>query len=267
MWIKADDKLANHPKIRRAGQLLGGGDGHAITLGVFHWLLSYCNEYFTDGFIADEILASSPVCRRPLKVAKALIDCSVRPEGAGLLHKVPGGYEIHDYHDWNPTAEESAKLRQAKVFAGREGGLRSGQVRKQKGKQNGSRPEAAASSLLREIEANGQANAKQNEASASRLVEADAKQNRSSRARDPVQSNVHPPNPPHEGGDSDEQPYDPPPRRRMTRAERKWAEETRRKCWGRCPHDPPCPDYEHCLTTLVVERRERQRDAEHGPAP
>jgi hypothetical protein len=173
MWVKADDKLANHPKILRAGKLIGP-DGAILALGFFHWLLSYSAEYLTDGFIGDEIVESCRLCRQPERLAKALCECAVKPGGFALLERADEGYRIHDYHDWQPSAAEAIEFREKKALAGREGGIRSGRVRKQTAKQtdkqNGSTCFADASEVS---EANGQAN---------------AKQNGSSRARDPVPS-------------------------------------------------------------------------------
>ena len=42
---------------------------------------------------------------------------------------------------------------------------------------------------------------------------------------------------------------------------RKRAEEIRHRAFGRCPHDPPCANYDACISTLVEELREKQSDA------
>ena len=158
MWIRVDDKLANHPKILRAGAGLGG-DGAAIALGMFHWGLSYSCEYFTDGFLPREIVAGCRHTRRPLKVAAVF-------EAVNLWEAIEGGWRIHDFHDWNLSADEAREFRSRKAEAGHRGGVRSGQVRaKQTPKQNGSSCFADASVT---DEANGQANAKQNGSSRAR---------------------------------------------------------------------------------------------------
>ena len=114
-WAKIDDQFSEHPKVIEAGPLAG-------------WLyvrgLCYAAKYLTDGFISDAqaqqlslFAGSSP------ELLQKLVDCS-------LWERVNGGYQIHDYLDYNPTAEsvkaerEAAKARmQAKrskkgVFAG-----------------------------------------------------------------------------------------------------------------------------------------------------
>jgi hypothetical protein len=101
-WAKIDDQFSEHPKVIEAGPLAG-------------WLyvrgLCYAAKYLTDGFISDAqaqqlsmFAGSSP------ELLQKLVDCS-------LWERVNGGYQIHDYLDYNPTAEsvkaerEAAKLR------------------------------------------------------------------------------------------------------------------------------------------------------------
>lgn len=59
--------------------------------------------------------------------------------GVGLFDRTDGGYLVHDYLEFNATKEEAALRRhetsQARAAAGRIGGLKSGEARKQTGKQ------------------------------------------------------------------------------------------------------------------------------------
>lgn len=114
-WVKIDDQFSEHPKVIQAGPLAS-------------WLyvrgLCYSAKYLTDGFIpqsAAEHLAmfagSSP------ELLQKLVECS-------LWERTNGGYQIHDYLDYNPTgaqvkAEKAAaaeRMRQKRdkkgVFAG-----------------------------------------------------------------------------------------------------------------------------------------------------
>jgi hypothetical protein len=43
--------------------------------------------------------------------------------------------------------------------------------------------------------------------------------------------------------------------RRVTRAERQFAEEQRARCWGGCPHEPRCRIYADCIDRLIRENR------------
>lgn len=102
-----DDKLTRHPKIYKAGSQLGD-NGAALALSVYLDGLSYAREHLTDGFIPEKYLASSGLVSKPYLVARALASRSVR-----LWHRVPGGYQIHDYHDWNRNASEVKQKREA----------------------------------------------------------------------------------------------------------------------------------------------------------
>jgi hypothetical protein len=127
-WVKVDDHADEHPKLAAAGPL-------AWPL----WLsgLTYCNRNLTDGFI-------------PRSVARTLVDWQYSDaagqvwtigvtSGAhgedvnsdlvidllvevGLWEKVPGGYRVHDYEDYQPTRAEVMALREVKREAGRAGG-------------------------------------------------------------------------------------------------------------------------------------------------
>jgi hypothetical protein len=117
--IVLDDNIEDHPKF-------AGLSNDAFAL----WIrcLGYCRRQVTDGFVpvtvvhararvskpsrpVGELLATAPGCRNP------------------LWHEVPGGYQFHDYTDWNPSKEDvEAKLAGLRE-KGRKGGLKSGQVR------------------------------------------------------------------------------------------------------------------------------------------
>lgn len=48
---------------------------------------------------------------------------------------------------------------------------------------------------------------------------------------------------------------------KLSRHERKTAERIRTVAWGRCKHEPRCPDFETCLVELALELRARRRQA------
>jgi hypothetical protein len=104
--LYVDDKLATHPKIFKAGAMLGD-NGPALALALYMAGLSYTREHLTDGRIPDRIVAGCALVQRPLIVARVLADRRVR-----LWHRVRGGYLIHDYHDWNKKASEIKKKRE-----------------------------------------------------------------------------------------------------------------------------------------------------------
>lgn len=107
-WVRIDDAFNDHPKFALAGPL-----------GLAQWVagLAYCNRNLTDGFI-------------PRAVAKRLIDwdgvgwrmwhgdvggagedadglaVSGHLVDAGLWDECDGGYVVHDYHEYQPRADE-----------------------------------------------------------------------------------------------------------------------------------------------------------------
>lgn len=105
--LYVDDKLPRHPKIFKAGTMLGN-NGPAQALALYMDGLAYAREHLTDGFIPDNFVSSSGLVQRPVEVAKALASRGVR-----LWHRVRGGYQIHDYHHWNRKASDIKKKREA----------------------------------------------------------------------------------------------------------------------------------------------------------
>lgn len=134
-WVRLDDGFPEHPKIDAAG-------GDAAWLHVC--ALAYCNRALTDGFVAAERIGRLSDRKSPRRLAARLVE-------VGLWRPVDGGYEIHDYHDYQPTRAEvlaeQAVRHDAKAKAGRAGGIASGVARRKHErsrdeadvKQNGSR--------------------------------------------------------------------------------------------------------------------------------
>lgn len=89
-WVKIDERCTEHPKIVRTGPV-----------GLALWLsgLTYCNRNLTDGFI-------------PTGVAHRLIDWPTTDEivarlvEVGVWVEVEGGFEVHDYLDFQPSREQ-----------------------------------------------------------------------------------------------------------------------------------------------------------------
>lgn len=106
-WVKLTDDFYDHPKFYEAGPL-----GLALwTVG-----LAWCNRNLTDGFIPrakartlldfDGMAAVTPGQLMRIGedvdaeyVIGILLDC-------GLWEDAPGGYAIHDYLDYQPSAAE-----------------------------------------------------------------------------------------------------------------------------------------------------------------
>jgi hypothetical protein len=97
-WAKVDDRFPRHPKAMQAGPM-------ACWLYVCG--LCYANEHLTDGYIADTAVSSlAPSLPRPRVHARALVE-------AGLWEAAEGGFRIHDYHVFNPTAARIKAEREA----------------------------------------------------------------------------------------------------------------------------------------------------------
>ena len=129
-WGRVDDSAYTHPKFL-------GLDPAAV--GLWAMALSYCNDHLTDGFIPREqvsrLITATP--SRALRLANGLVT-------AGLWeNRGTAGFQVHDYLDWNDSADEvrakRATIAEARSRAGRIGGVRSAEVRRSK---RASKPEA-----------------------------------------------------------------------------------------------------------------------------
>lgn len=138
VWLRIDDQIAHHPKFVDAGPIAS-----------WLWICgnAYCNKYLTDGFIQTSTLARLGAVTNARKWAERLV-------AVGLWDRAEEGYQVHDFHDFNPTAAQVRERREAervtKSKAGRAGGVKSGESRRRSieadAKQNGSRDEADAAS-------------------------------------------------------------------------------------------------------------------------
>ena len=90
MSVLIDDKLPRHPKILRVS---------AEAAWFFVCGLCYCREHSPDGTIPNDALNFLGKHRRPKALAKELVDVV-------LWETCEGGFRVHDYFDWNPTAEQ-----------------------------------------------------------------------------------------------------------------------------------------------------------------
>lgn len=107
VWIRIDDQIAHHPKFIAAGPIAS-----------WLWVCGngYCNKYLTDGFIPTSALKTIGSVTNAVKWADRLVE-------AGLWDMVTGGYRVHDFHDFNPTAEQvKEKRRKDRERKGKSGG-------------------------------------------------------------------------------------------------------------------------------------------------
>ena len=124
VWVKLDDQFTEHPKVVLAGPLAG-------------WLhvcgLVYCGRNLTDGFIPSAMVSRLATFDHigittggaaglfevghdieTQELIDILVDC-------GLWEEAEGGYNIHDYLDYNPSkadviAERKANAKRQKDF-------------------------------------------------------------------------------------------------------------------------------------------------------
>ena len=87
-WIKIDDQFSDHPKVIAAGPLAA-------------WLhicgLTYCGRYLTDGLIPLGQLRKLADVDNAIELAARLVE-------VGLWEETEGGFLVHDYLDYNPSA-------------------------------------------------------------------------------------------------------------------------------------------------------------------
>lgn len=93
-FIQLDDQITEHPKILKAG---------GTAAWVWVTAIAYCQRQLTDGFIGD-----AAVCRLAEETTPKLLDKLVT---VGLLDRVDGGYQVHDYLTHNPSKETVLRRR------------------------------------------------------------------------------------------------------------------------------------------------------------
>ncbi len=104
-WFKVDDSFYDHPKVFELPDA-------AVAL----WTRAGCwsARNLTDGFVPAKLPAR--LCDDPDTAVRALID-------HGLWKRTRGGYQFHDWREYQPTAEAVKDLRSKRAEAGRKGGL------------------------------------------------------------------------------------------------------------------------------------------------
>jgi hypothetical protein len=88
-WARIDDSFPEHPKIQRISD-------KAYRLHVN--ALCYCNRNLTDGVLSTAaVRAQKTAIRATKRHVEELVD-------GALWGPLTGGYEIHDFLEWNPSA-------------------------------------------------------------------------------------------------------------------------------------------------------------------
>jgi hypothetical protein len=101
-WVKLDDKLHGHPKASKAG---------LEALGLHVLAMSHCGAYGQDGHVAPEFVQEKGGAKG-LKLAERLVE-------SGLWETNGDGWLIHDWHEYNPSADDLAEQRAKRSAAGK----------------------------------------------------------------------------------------------------------------------------------------------------
>ena len=103
-WVRVDAALARNHKV--LALLAEKGGDHALNVYVFG--LGYCAEQGTDGFVPEIALGTIHGKSRD---AELLVK-------VGMWKFIPGGYEIPDWAEYQPSSEEAQKRSErAKIAA------------------------------------------------------------------------------------------------------------------------------------------------------
>ena len=103
-WGALDDKMHSHQKVARAG---------LEAIGLWTLCKSWVCDNLTDGFIPFEIAQRyAGSAKRARDLANALIDCGGAGR-AGLWEPREGGYQMHDYLDYDDSAADIRARREA----------------------------------------------------------------------------------------------------------------------------------------------------------
>lgn len=94
-WVRVDAGLASNHKVLQVMTERGGE--HAVCVYIF--ALGHSAQQGTDGFIPT--IALGLIHGKP-RDATLLVS-------AGLWHEIPGGYEINDWRDYQPSDEEAQR--------------------------------------------------------------------------------------------------------------------------------------------------------------
>lgn len=122
-WFKVDDKLHDHRKTRAAG---------ATAMGVWVLAGSWSADNLTDGFIPASLLPRWGRQREANKLVEVGLWHADSQDGED-------GWRFHEWDERQPTRAQKEAERAAKSEAGRSGGLKSGQSRREaKTKQSAS---------------------------------------------------------------------------------------------------------------------------------
>ena len=118
-WVKLDDQMPEHPKVAQAGPL-------ALAMQVA--ALCYSNRKLTDGFIPRSIartlldweMVDDEGRVQTLGITSGYVGDDVTADwvidrlvGVGMWEEAPGGFQIHDFDDYQPSKSDVEREREA----------------------------------------------------------------------------------------------------------------------------------------------------------
>jgi hypothetical protein len=120
-WFKVDDSFHAHPKVLAT---------EPEALGLWVVAGAWSSAHLTDGFVPTHAL--SRLLPGSDELARKLVT-------AGLWRRTKGGYQFHDWSEYQPSANDVKTMREKRANAGRIGGLASGKVRSKPGSKRDAR--------------------------------------------------------------------------------------------------------------------------------
>jgi len=105
-WFKVDDSFHSHPKVLAS---------RPAALGLWVVAGSWSSANLTGGFVSDQVV--SRLVPGAAKLARELVT-------VGLWTRTKGGYQFHDWSDYQPTKEEATTAREKKSTGGQLGNHR-----------------------------------------------------------------------------------------------------------------------------------------------
>ena len=117
-WVKLDDGFIEHAKVENLSD-------RAFRLHVAG--LCHCAKNLTDGLVTGPSLRA--LCGR-VRASKRHV-AELVDAGLWVEHEARSGHIVWGYTEYNPTASEVKDKREKRAAAGRLGGLRSGEARRE----------------------------------------------------------------------------------------------------------------------------------------
>lgn len=121
-WVKIDDGIVDNLKTLKVWKR----DPEAFALDVRG--IGYCAKHLTDGFVPEEILEVWYAGRveRLQELTTILVE-------VGRWEPAEGGFDVHDFLEYNPSKEKVLETRAKRASSGYNGGKKSGESRRRRG--------------------------------------------------------------------------------------------------------------------------------------